>query len=93
MYSENPNGSPYYVINFEDGISTDSVTKGLQNNVIKIHNNTKNKNIPEKWKKLIFAIKEIEKISKNKRLDIEFAITKKDIIIFQVRPLTIINKN
>ena len=86
------NGSPYYVINFEDGISTDSVTKGLQDNIIKIHNNTKNNNIPQKWRKLIIAVKEIEKISKNQRLDIEFAITENDVVIFQVRPLTAINK-
>ena len=85
--------SPYYVINFEDGISTDSVTKGLQDNIIKIYNNTPNRRIPEKWKKLILAVKEIEKICNSESLDIEFAITKRDIVIFQVRPLTTIEKN
>ena len=84
--------SPYYVINYEDGHLTDSVTKGKISNVIKIHNKTENKIIPKKWKKLIDAIKEIEDISKNYKLDIEFAITKKEIIIFQVRPLTTQNK-
>ena len=84
--------SPYYVINYEDGHLTDSVTKGKISNVIKIHNKTENKIIPKKWKKLIDAIKEIEDISKNYKLDIEFAITKKDIVIFQVRPLTTQNK-
>ena len=84
--------SPYYVINYEDGHLTDSVTKGKISNVIKIHNKTENKIIPKKWKKLIDAIKEIEDISKNYKLDIEFAITKKEIVIFQVRPLTTQNK-
>tara|TARA_B100000029_G_scaffold514523_1_gene617706 strand:+ start:4899 stop:7319 length:2421 start_codon:yes stop_codon:yes gene_type:complete len=84
-------GAPYYVINYEDGDTTDSVTKGMISNVIEIHNDTENKNIPKKWKKLISAIKEIESISKNQQLDIEFAITKKEIIIFQIRPLTSLN--
>lgn len=84
------NGSPYYVINFEDGNSTDSVTKGIAGNTIKIHNEILEKDIPKKWKKLIIAIKEIEKITKNNKLDIEFGITKNNIIIFQVRPLTTI---
>ena len=86
------NGAPYYVINYEDGNATDSVTKGMISNVIEIHNHTENKNIPKKWKKLISAIKEIESISENQQLDIEFAITKKEIIIFQIRPLTSLNQ-
>lgn len=85
------NGSPYYVINYEDGKSTDSVTKGMIANTVKIHNNTEEKIISKKWHRLISAIKEIETISKNNKLDIEFAITRKNIIIFQVRPLTTIN--
>ena len=87
------NGSPYYVINFEEGTSTDSVTKGISGNTIKIYNKISEKLIPKKWRKLILAIKEIEKLSKNNALDIEFAITKNNIIIFQVRPLTTIKNN
>lgn len=86
------NGAPYYVINFEDGISTDSVTKGITADIIEIYKGTKEQNIPQKWQKLISAVKEIEKISKSRQLDIEFAITKKNIIIFQVRPLTSLNQ-
>tara|TARA_Y100000590_G_scaffold467418_1_gene646264 strand:+ start:1847 stop:4297 length:2451 start_codon:yes stop_codon:yes gene_type:complete len=81
-------GSPYYVINFEDGSSTDSVTKGIISNTIKINNKIKKNQIPLKWKRLIFAIQEIEKITNCEELDIEFAITKNGIKIFQVRPLT-----
>ena len=82
------NGSPYYVINFEDGSSTDSVTKGIVSNTIKIYNKINKIQIPRKWKQLILAIQEIEKITNCEELDIEFAITKKGIKIFQVRPLT-----
>ena len=94
IFTKTPdNGSPYYVINYEDGSSTDSVTKGMIGNTIKIHNQCKRNKIPAKWKKLILAIKEIEDISNNDKLDIEFAITKNNIIIFQVRPLTALKKD
>lgn len=90
ILSRDPNsGAPYFIINFEQDNSTDSVTKGISNNMIKIYRNTKEKYIPEHWKKLINSIKEIEKILKVDKLDIEFAINKKnEIIIFQVRVLT-----
>lgn len=82
-------GAPYYIINFDDGKNTDSVTKGEVGNIIKIFKFTKPVDIPKKWKKLIKAVKEIEKITKTELLDIEFGINrKKEIIIFQVRPLT-----
>ncbi len=82
-------GSPYYVINFDDGKSTDSVTKGEVGNVIKIFRYVRPQKIPNKWKKLIKAVKEIENLIETNLLDIEFGINKnKEIIIFQVRPLT-----
>jgi len=82
-------GSPYYVINFDDGKNTDSVTKGEVGNIIKIFKYVNSQKIPNKWKKLIIAVKEIEKIIGTDHLDIEFGINKKnEIIIFQVRPLT-----
>ena len=78
------------IINFESGNSTDSVTKGIASNTIKIFNHTTTTQIPQKWKKLIGAVKEIEYLTHNNKLDIEFAITKYQIIIFQIRPLTAI---
>ena len=41
-------GGPYYVINYEQGQSTTSVTQGLADQVIKIFRNTSQKNIPQK---------------------------------------------
>ena len=93
VFTQTPdNGSPYYVTNFSDSKQTDDVTKGETSNLLYIFRNTEEKHIPKKWKKLILCLKEIEKIFKIEFLDIEFAITKKDVIIFQVRPLTTIKK-
>ena len=86
-------GSPYYVINFEDGSSTDGVTKGLASNTIKILRNIKNKEIQKKWRNLIVTVKEIEKVLSSTSLDIEFGIrSDSKIVIFQVRPITSIKK-
>ena len=89
------NGSPYYVINYEDGGSTIGVTQGSINNLIKIFRNSNEEIIPKKWRLLINAVKELELIFDSSSLDIEFGIDKsKKIIIFQVRPITsIINLN
>ncbi len=82
-------GSPYYVINYEEGESTVGVTHGLISQTIKILKNSHISKIPKKWKLLIKSIKELESIFKNDYLDIEFGITKNHkIIIFQVRPIT-----
>ncbi len=86
------NGSPYYVINYDESTSTETVTKGQTTQMVKIFRKTKFLKIPNKWKKLLKSIQEIEKITNNTSLDIEFAITNnKAIVIFQVRPITTIN--
>ena len=94
VFTKTPDiGSPYYVINFEEGISTDGVTHGQIGNTIKIFKKIKTSSIPKKWRKLLDSIIEIEKILKSDLLDIEFGITKNNgIIIFQVRPITSIRE-
>jgi len=81
--------APYFVINYEEGSTTDGVTKGLVNNSVKLFRKTPISLIPEKWKNLISSIKEIESITCFDFLDIEFGITRSEkIVIFQVRPVT-----
>ena len=85
-------GSPYYVINFEDGTSTTGVTHGSINQTIKISRSINKKNVERKWKNLILSVKELESIIFSDSLDIEFGISKDNsITIFQVRPITSIN--
>jgi len=84
-------GSPYYIINYESTGATDGVTKGSVNNTVKIFRNSNLKN-HKNWNKLLNSIKEIEKITNNSCLDIEFGITNSNgVVIFQVRPITTLN--
>lgn len=94
IFSNTPDiGAPYYIINFEDGSSTDQVTKGLSKNSIKIFRKCQNNEIPKKWNNLINAVKEIESVLQYNFLDIEFGIRSNgEVIIFQVRPITSINE-
>lgn len=89
IFSRTPDvGSPYYVINYEDGNATDGVTKGTVNNSVRIFRNVNLNKLPKKWKFLLHSVKEIEKLLNSEILDIEFGITKSyKIIIFQVRPI------
>ncbi len=92
VFTRSNDSNPYYVINYYDGTDTDKVTKGEIGTVIKLFRYSKLKTLPKKWKKLIESIREIELLSKNDSLDIEFGITKNlEIIIFQVRPITFLN--
>ena len=93
IFSQTVDNSPYFVINYEEGGSTDGVTQGKINNTIKIFRNIDLKKLESKWHSLILAIKEIENFIQSNSLDIEFGIDKNNkILLFQARPLVLSNK-
>ena len=92
VFSQTIDNSPYFVLNYEEGGSTDGVTQGKINNTIKIFRNIDLKKLESRWYFLILAIKEIENFTQSNSLDIEFGIDKNNrILLFQVRPLVLLN--
>lgn len=80
--------SSYFVINYDESGSTNSVTSGSSNKLksficFKEKNNIKDK----KLKKIIQTSIECEKIFNNKFLDIEFAFSNDQLYILQVRAI------
>lgn len=80
--------APYYIINYDSSGKSNLITSGQKNITEKTLFIFKDyKNIPKKFSKLIKIVKYLEKITNNKRLDVEFIIKRQKIYILQVRPL------
>ncbi|MCX6799378.1 MAG: PEP-utilizing enzyme, partial [Candidatus Diapherotrites archaeon] len=77
-------------INYDDSSgSSDSVTKGVETKATRVSHFAEKRNIPEKIRQLLEAVKEIETVVPKIALDIEFAVDKSGAVtIFQVRPIT-----
>ena len=85
--------SPYYVVNFSKSSNTAAITSGSnENNKTYYVFRDYTTNIPTNVLKILYLCKELEKKTNNKYLDIEFAITKKNIFLLQCRPLLKKNK-
>lgn len=79
---------PYYLINYDETGSTDSVTGGVAGRMMKIIRNVKEETLQAPWRQLLRAVRELESIMEGLALDIEFAVNREhQVILFQMRPL------
>lgn len=80
--------APYYVVNWDETGSTDAVTAGTKEAHTYVHYKRAPIDPPLPFLgKVIAACREIEALTDNDRLDVEFAIAGGEVYVFQARPI------
>ncbi|MEP1449108.1 MAG: PEP/pyruvate-binding domain-containing protein [Paraglaciecola sp.] len=87
--------SPYYVINYSQSGSTESVTSGSLNENLVYIAKCQSGNAKADWHRVLLRLcSELELLFENDSLDIEFAFDKQQqLYLFQVRPLVLVNES